>query len=337
MRCFWCFVLVGLLAAPAAATITVDGVLDASYGPALAVQTVQTQFGDEGNGCDDCGGELDVAYAKIWNGRLYLMITGNQEADSFNKLDIFIDSVAGGENVLSGTPQYDFSPGGGFWISQNLGGMTLDNGFAPDYHLFSRAGGGNFEVDFVNRQGGGAAQVPGASSGTPLGGGAGAQTAAGVVPAGDVGPNASGSSLSQTLEYGYNNTNNAGVTGGTAALDAAGTAAALAVTTGMEYSVALADIGNPSVGSVILIGAYYNSGDHNYLSNQFLGGLAGPQGNLGANGSGGGGADLSLINLNNFAGEQYFRVPVTAEVPEPATLVLFGLALAGMACGRRLS
>jgi len=336
MRCFWCFVLVGLLAAPAAATITVDGVLDASYGPALAVQTVQTQFGDEGNGCDDCGGELDAAYAKIWNGRLYLMIAGNQEADSFNKLDIFIDSVAGGENTLSATPDYDFNGGGG-WISSNLGGLTLDAGFAPDYHLFSRAGGGNFEVDFIDRQGGGAAQVPGAHTGTALSGGAGAQTAVGSILAGNVGPNASSSSLAQNLEYGFDNTNNAGVTGGTAALDAAGTAAALAVTTGMEYSVALADIGNPSVGSVILIGAYYNNGDHNYLSNQFLGGLAGPQGNLGADGSGGGGANLSLINLNNFAGEQYFRVPVTAEVPEPATLVLFGLALAGMACGRRRS
>lgn len=335
MRCFWCVLVVGLLAVPAAASITVDGVLDATYGPAVSVQTVESQFGDEGNGCDDCGGELDAAYAKIWNGRLYLMITGNQEADSFNKLDIFIDSVAGGENVFSNVPQYDFNPGGGgYWISQNLGGMTLDNGFAPDYHLFSRAGGGNFEVDFVNRQGGGAAQVPGASNGTPLGGGAGAQTAVGVVSAGDVGPNASGSSLSQSLEYGFNNTNDAGVLGGTGA---ANQAAALAVTTGMEFSIDLADIGNPGVGSVILVGAYYNNGDHNYLSNQLLGGLAPPQGNLGGDGAGGFTGTLSGINLNNFAGEQYFRVPVTAEVPEPATLVLFGLVLAGLACGRRRS
>ena len=66
------------------------------------------------------GSELDAAYARVSGGRLYLMLTGNHESN-FNKLDVFIDSVVGGENTLSGAPQYDFPDGPG-WISQNLAG-----------------------------------------------------------------------------------------------------------------------------------------------------------------------------------------------------------------------
>ena len=79
--------LVALLAAtPAWAVPTVDGVRDVEYGVAKAVQTVQTGFGDNDN-------ELDAAYASCTAGRLYLMVTGNLEAN-FNKLEIFIDSNA---------------------------------------------------------------------------------------------------------------------------------------------------------------------------------------------------------------------------------------------------
>jgi hypothetical protein len=73
------------------------------------------------------GSELDAAYARVENGRLYVLFTGNHEPN-FNKLDVFIDSVAGGENVLSSTPQYDFSPSPGVYISQNMGGLTFDTG-----------------------------------------------------------------------------------------------------------------------------------------------------------------------------------------------------------------
>src|SRR5262245_29872273 len=231
--------LVGILWASQALAITVDGTRDAEYGAAVAVQSLQTQFGDV-LALDNLGGsELDAAYAKFDGGRLYLMFTGNHEPN-FNKLEVFIDSVAGGENVLSGTPQYDFNNGTN-WISQNLGGAKMDAGLTVDYHMFSRWGGGNtpggYEVDFINRQNGANVTVPGASETSPASVGL---IASGSIPAGDVGPNASGTSLTQNLLFAINNNNIAGVTGGTGASD---TTAAAAVATGMEFSVALADIG----------------------------------------------------------------------------------------------
>ncbi|MCO5297266.1 MAG: PEP-CTERM sorting domain-containing protein [Fimbriimonadaceae bacterium] len=317
-----------LAAACSVGAQTVDGTLDGAYGSALAVQSVQTQFGDAAPPGNLGGSELDAAYATISGGRLFLMLTGNHEPN-FNKLDIFIDSVAGGENTLSGTPQYDFFTGSS-WISQNMGGLTFDTGFAADYHLFSRWGGGGtpgpYQVDFINRQGGVSAMVAGATgtSGNPAG-----LVAAGQINAGNVGPNASGSSLSQDLFFAINDNNAGGVIGGTEAADAG---AALAVTTGMEFSISLADLGNPTPGSTIRIAAMINNGDHNYLSNQILGGLAAPQGNLGGDGAGGFTGSLSGVNFNQFAGNQYFELQV---VPEPTTMVALGLGAAALLRRRR--
>lgn len=315
--------LVSGAAAAAAIAQVIDGTRDASYGAPIAIQTVQTQFGDANPPGNLGGSELDAAYARIENGRLYIMLTGNHEPN-FNKLDVFFDSTAGGENTLSGTPQYDFFTGSG-WISQNFVGMTFDAGFTADYHLFSRwgSGDGQYEVDFINRQGGGNAQVPGShGNGNPAIG----LISSGTILAGNVGPNASGSALTQNLQFAINDNNAGGVTGGTGPADQA---AAAAVTTGMEFSIALADLGSPADGEVIKIAAMINNGDHNYLSNQFLGGLPGGTGNLGGDGNGGFTGTLSGVNLNNFEGLQFF----TITVPEPASIALLGLA--GVALLRR--
>lgn len=327
MRTRQLFSLFGLsMLATAGLAQVVDGSLDGAYGAARAVQTVQTQFGDANPPGNLGGSELDAAYATFNGSRLFLMFTGNHEPN-FNKLDIFIDSVAGGENQLTNIPGYDFNSGGG-WISQNMGGMRFDAAFTADYHLFSRWGSGTgaYSVDFVNRMGGGSAMVPGATGSSPNAVGL---IAAGSILAGNVGPNASGSSLSQNLHFAINNNNNAGVTGGTGA---ANQAAALAVTTGMEFSIDLADLGNPAPGSVIRIAAMINNGDHNYLSNQILGGLPAPQGNLGGDGNGGFTGTLSGIDFNNFAGAQYFEVRV---VPEPATLAVLGVGVLALVRKRR--
>ncbi|MCP4248489.1 MAG: PEP-CTERM sorting domain-containing protein [bacterium] len=305
---------VALMAAPALAAPTVDGTRDGSYGAAAAVQTVQTQFGDAAPPGNLGGSELDAGYARIESGRLYVMLTGNHEPN-FNKLDVFFDTKAGGENALSGTPDYDFF-NGSVWISSNMIGLTFDAGFEADYHLFSRSGGGGYEVDFIDRAGGGSAMVPGSNGvgSAPVG-----LVSTGTIPAGSVGPNASGSSLSQNLDFAINNNNTGGVLGGTAA---ANQAAAAAVTTGMEFSIALADLGSPGLGDTINISAMINNGDHNFLSNQILGGLPAGQGNLGGDGLGGFTGDLSGVDFNNYpTTPQFFSIVV----PEPASLALLGL------------
>ena len=298
MRRLLSLVVLAMLVVPAWA-VTVDGTLDGSYGPALAVQQAPTGFGDASPPGSLGGSELDAAYATISGGRLYIMLTGNHEPN-FNKLDVFIDSNSGGENTLTGTPQYDFF-NGSTWISQNMAGLKFDTTFTADYHLFSRWGSGTgpYEADFVNRSGGGSAQVPGS---TALRRNAVGLQAAGVISAGNVGTNASGTVLTQNLEFAINDNNAAGVTGSTA-----NAADALAVTTGMEFSIALADLGNPGPGSVIKVAAMIDNGDHNYLSNQILGPLPAGQGNLGGDGSGGFTGSLGGVNFDNFAGLQYFR------------------------------
>lgn len=284
----------------------VDGTRDGAYGGPIAVQSVETQFGDSSGGLSG-GGELNAAYATIDGGRLYLMLTGNIEPN-FNKLSLFIDSRPGGENVLSNQLQYDFNN-----VSQNFGGLTFDAGFEADYHLYSRWGGGAFSVDVVDRTNGPAVTGNGAEASV----GAGTPVQSGLINPGNNGANSVGGRtitgfITQPIIFGFNNNNSGGVLGGTGAANAA---AAIAATTGLELSIALADLGNPGV---IRIHAVYGNGDNNYHSNQTLAGLPAGTGNLGGNGAGGFTGSLSGVNFNNFAGNQYF----TIVVPEPATLGL---------------
>jgi hypothetical protein len=289
-------------AAPAFAAPAVDGTKDALYGPAVSIQTVQTGFGDSGN--PGGGSELNAAYAHIAGGNLYLMLTGNLEGN-FNKLNIFIDSVAGGENIITpSTTDGGNNPTNDGWASKHAG-MTFDTGFAADYMVILRNGNGSqFDIDF-NSVG---------SAGTVL-------SAGNVFSGSTQGNNAS--ALPNGIGIGFSNVNIAGVTGGSAAADQA---AALAVTTGVELAIPLAALGNPSE---IKISAMINGSNHDYLSNQFLGGLPAGQGNLGGDGAGGFNGTVGQINLNNYAGNQFF----TVVVPEPAALSL--LAMPALALIRR--
>jgi hypothetical protein len=275
-----------LMGARAWAAPVVDGTKDAAYGPALAVQTVQTGFQDNLD-------ELNAAYGVIDSGRLYLMLTGNVR-DIFNRLEIFIDSKPGGQSV------YDSA---GNDNTTKLDGLVFDTGFTADYHVVARRGDdmGNesFDVDFADLNG---------------------QAASGYfdILGGLEGSGATGTGVNASpLQIGYDDSNAAGIGGD--APNAANQAAAAAVLTGFELSIDLVDLGY--VGGPIRVMAGINAQNHDFWSNQFLGGLPAPQGNVGGDGEGtftGEGA----IDLNEFRGEQFFTV-----VPEPPSFVMLALGL----------
>jgi len=284
-----------VLSPAAAASPVVDGTRDGSYGAALAVQTVETQFGDNFS-------ELDAGYGAIDGGKLYLMLTGNIEAN-FNTLELFIDSKAGGQSSFTSS---------GNDGANAMDGLVFDAGFTADYHLIARRGndGGNDTFDFSFADLG---AVTFSSYFDILGGLTGSNTTG-------TGVNAVG------IEVGYDDSNVAGVAGGTAA---ANQAAAAAVSTGLELGIALSDL--DFAGGTIRVMVGVNNSGHDYWSNQFLAGLPAPQGNLGGDESGGFTGE-GAIDMTHFAGDQFFTV-----VPEPSTLVFAGIGLAGLAArgGRR--
>jgi len=214
----------------ASSAITVDGTRDGDYGPALAVQAVQTQFGDNFS-------ELNAGYARIESGTLYLLLTGNVEGN-FNKLNIFFDSKTGGQNSILG----DSNPSNDGWAGK-YNGFTFDSAFSADYLFILRNGNTQFDLDYA---------VVG-------GGGTGFDTYANVFGGTREGASftAVGPNLGQSLAIGFNNSNTAGVIGGTAAADQS---AAAAVTTGIELGIPLVALGNPAPGDTIRISAMVNGG-----------------------------------------------------------------------------
>jgi hypothetical protein len=328
------------LASSAGGAPTINGVRELDYGGPLAVQSVETSFGDSSGGLAS-GGELDAAYAVIEGGRLYVMLTGNLGPND-NKLSVFIDSVPGGENVLTNMPEYDFDN-----VSKNFGGLTFDSGFAADYHLFGRWGpetANTFNVDIANRAGGGSATVAVNGAAAGLGGGMAIQV--GVINPGNNGIDELGNRtltgfLTNSVNFGFNNNNNGGVDecGPPNASDcqAANVPAALAVTTGFEFSIDLADLGDPAGGSQIKIHAVIGNQDNNFHSNQTLAGLPTGSISLGGNGEGGFSGTLSEVDFNDlpFPGNQYFVVTIPRTiVPEPGSIALMAMALVAISCSR---
>jgi len=274
-----------MLLAPtlAVAQPVVDGTLDAVFGNPLAVQTVQTQFGDNAS-------ELNAGYANVSGGRLSIALTGNIE-NNFNKLNVFIDAGTGGQNVIDGAN----NPTNDNWAAAH-DGFTFDSGFQATHMLIFRRGAGKFDVDFAK-----------------VGGGAGDfdffEDAFGGTDAGAV-TGLAGTQISN-LDVAYDDANTAGITGGTEAADPA---AAEAVTTGLEFALDLADLGNPT--GAIKVSAMVNGSNHDFLSNQILGGFQPPQGNLGSDGEGNfvDGLGVGGVNLNDFAGDQFFTIDIPDSV-----------------------
>ncbi|MCE9627097.1 MAG: hypothetical protein K8R56_04170 [Candidatus Eisenbacteria bacterium] len=261
--------------AGAALAVTIDGSLDFTYGPAVHVQTTQTQFGDANINLQDYanGSELDGLHARVESGVLYLLITGNLESN-FNKLELFFDTQAGGQNVLrSDNPDVDFNG------LNRLAGLKFDTAFSPDYYITFGGGydGSGYRL-FANY-----AEL--------LTGGAGAGYFLGSNTAVTPGP-LNGGANPNLIQITINNSNSLGVSPGCDASSGDG------VQTGMELAIPLTALGSPS-GGCIKIFAGVNGGGHDFFSNQIIGSLPPGTCNLG---------NPTFVDFSAISGDQYVTV-----------------------------
>jgi hypothetical protein len=272
--------------ASSAGGFVVDGVLDGGYGVARSIQTTQTNFGDNNLGQFGFanGSEIDAAFAGYDGNTIYLFLSGNLESN-FNKLEIFFDTIAGGQNQLRGdNADVDFNG------LNRMSDLKFDVGFEADFYMMvtgGDAGGGDYKM-FGNF-----ATLPtsGGGAGTFLGG-----TDESVYNAG---PNSLG------IEFTIDNRNVAGQQGGCDAGSGAGTF------TGVEIAIPLASIGNPPV-DCMKICVFVNGGSHDFVSNQVLGPLVPTTCNLG---------DPHFVDFSAQAGDQFFGI---CDLPTPVQSSTWG-------------
>lgn len=287
---------IGAAGLTTAQPIVDGGGFNTEYGPILFTQTIGTQFG---NNLDpdpnlSFGSEIDGLFATIDGGTLYVGVSGNLETN-FNKLDLFFDVGAGGQNtILDNNADVDFN------AINNQAGLTFDTEFGADYFLTytNGVGGGGTVEHYMS-----AATMPTAGMGVGAFVGGGEKDVIGAITG--VGPN--GGAISADSDQ----SNVLGV----ASLGDPFDSDPSTVFTGIEFAIALDELGWDGV-SDILIAGYVNGGGHDFLSNQVLGGLPDGFGNLG----GPGGVDFSAID-----GTQYVLVPAPGAI---AILLAGGLATA---------
>ncbi|MBY0311704.1 MAG: serine protease [Phycisphaerales bacterium] len=273
----------------------IDGTLDAGYGAPLAVQTTATEFGDNTLALTGFanGSELDGGYARIIGPNLFLFFPGNLESN-FNKLELFFDSVPGGQNRLIGVdPPF----------AQNLArmasttptnGLRFDPGFEADRYITLQGANDGIEyrmyVDYVEIPTTGAGPLAylgsttAASNGSLIGG-----------------PDSLG------VRAAINNSNIAGVTAGTGASSGAG------VNTGIELMIPLSVLGNPTCG--IKICAFINGSSYDFVSNQSIAPFPVGTSNPG---------EPRNVDFGAYAGNQFIAVPIAPAITvttNPASIV----------------
>jgi hypothetical protein len=247
-----------------------------------ASQHVQTDFGDSHLGLSDHanGSELDGAQALIQNGALWLLLAGNLESN-FNKLEVFIDCAPGGQNRLRGdNSSVDFNGLNRMGDDGSGNGLRFDAGFEPDYWIGLSGGddgGGEYRLYANYAQ----LQTDGGGAGSYLGKARAARD--GVL---------TGGSNPFGIRVNIDNSNIAGLTGGCGA-DAGGDS----VTTGVQLTIPLAALGNPT--GCIRVCAFINGSSHDYVSNQVIGPLAAGTCNLG---------EPRAVNLAILPGDQSFGI-----------------------------
>jgi hypothetical protein len=272
------------------AQINMNGTLGAGYGSPLAVQTINTDWGDStftgsDNGPDANGSELDAAYGVISGANLDLFLAGDFQNNG-NHVNIFIADGRAGQSTLNAS----------------VGPINQMNGsvFSPGF-----GNGATLALDFNDYYG--TVYVDSADLVNP--GNSGYQGAVGL------NSGIGSGTLYDGIFAALNNSHISTMGAGSAALSGATSGAN--TTTGLELSIPLSLLGNPS-GSIEVL-ADINGGGDGYLSQQFLPGLPVSTGDLGGPGT-----------FNFGSTDEYFTV-----APEPGTITLLGLSLAGWLSSRR--
>ena len=209
---------------------TIDGTLDGSYGSALSVQTIATDYGSQTAATG--GNQLDAAYGQISGGNLDLFFAGN--TSDGNSLHIYLADGQAGQST--------FNVSGGSYSSTAT--TTLDGSvFSPDFSA-------THMIDVNTYSGTIYANIFNLVLGT--GGYAGSTADAGGTITG--GP--------YNITVAVNNSSPAGAGSNTGA-------GALAVTTGWELQISLSALNNASSIQVLAdIGS--DGGGSGSLANQFL-------------------------------------------------------------------
>ncbi|MCA9302789.1 MAG: hypothetical protein KC996_01565 [Phycisphaerales bacterium] len=266
------------------------------------------------------GTELDNArvYIDTANNKLYLFLGGNLEVN-YNKLNLFFDVQPGGQNVLR-DDNVDISFNG----LNSMSNIVFDTGFEPDYWMNINTGvdGGSGNVVFYAdaatlRTNGpntdpffGAIQDYGAYAGGDI---ATHQLLDFSGPRIDIQDGSLGSIFTEyaprltavnplspvpgLILVANDNSNVAGVTDSSAA-------GAAAVTTGIELCFDLDELGWDGSQDILVAGWISNAG-FDYISNQVLGGIPGPD-NIGPRDSDGDGTND--LDFNAIAGDQFINL-----------------------------
>ncbi|MSR44678.1 MAG: hypothetical protein EXS15_04875 [Phycisphaerales bacterium] len=218
---------------------------------------------------------------------LYLFFGGNLESN-FNKFELFIDSGVGGQNALRGdNANVDFNGLNRLGESAvGVGdGLQFDACFSANFYLTTTCGGTPTAL-YAN-----IAQV------LTEGGGIGAY----------IGSGAPGTVAIDNAKYGVkvalNNSNVLGV-----GANGGSTEGASIVGTGIEVAIPLSLMGyDAATQQNIKVCAMINGGGHDWLSNQFIGGLGAGSANL---------AEPRLVSLATVAENQYAVIVVDAAEPD---------------------
>lgn len=312
---------------PALAAPPIDGVLEPGfYGAPRAVQDTPTAFGNATLGhrrISTSGSELDAAFAVIEGDTLYLMLTGNLETGTQgldwpggvpNRLDLFFDTIPGGQNGLRGDNVDVDGLNRMGYASPSDPGLHFDASFAADFWVSVLNFTEVVATPDPRHPQGEAWRARLYYATLPTGGGGDSLY---LGQASDLLPNVHQDTfaLRHGVRFGFDNRNTAGVTGtgdpGPNATDAPN------VTRGIECAIPLSLLGGAgSLGAALRVCAFVNSPAHDYLSNQVLGPLTQPPGGYG---------NLGEARVTDFAaipGDQFFTIPVpVSAVTEPTPAV----------------